>query len=71
MIVKKNTAALSLDDDAKLGDLMKRLSTEHGIETAKQLGLVSCKNSFFKTNANMSHEFKELVNTGVFGCFWL
>jgi hypothetical protein len=38
VIVKKDTASLSLDNDAKLGDLMKKLSTEHGIEIPKRLG---------------------------------
>lgn len=43
VIVKKDTASLSLDNDAKLGDLMKKLSTEHGIEIPKQVLLYKCK----------------------------
>lgn len=30
---------MSLDGDAKLGDVMKKLSAEHGIEVPKLLGL--------------------------------
>ena len=38
VIVKKNAAMLEMGDDAKLGDLMQRLSTDQGIEVSKQLG---------------------------------
>ena len=39
VIIKKDTASMSLDGDAKLGDVMKKLSAEHGIEVPKLLGL--------------------------------
>ena len=39
VIIKKDTASMSLDGDAKLGDVMKKLSAEHGIEVPKPLGL--------------------------------
>ncbi|CAK9058309.1 Hypothetical protein SCF082_LOCUS31117 [Durusdinium trenchii] len=34
---------MAFDGDAKLGDLMKKLSTEQGIEIAKQVLLYKCK----------------------------
>eukprot|EP00434_Breviolum_minutum_P017328 symbB.v1.2.015295.t2/scaffold1134.1/size135964/7 len=43
VIIKKDTASMSLDGDAKLGDVMKKLSVEHGIEVPKQVLLYKCK----------------------------
>eukprot|EP00437_Effrenium_voratum_P017149 CAMPEP_0181454320 /NCGR_PEP_ID=MMETSP1110-20121109/30177_1 /TAXON_ID=174948 /ORGANISM="Symbiodinium sp., Strain CCMP421" /LENGTH=113 /DNA_ID=CAMNT_0023578661 /DNA_START=81 /DNA_END=422 /DNA_ORIENTATION=+ len=34
---------LEMGDDAKLGDLMQRLSTDQGIEVSKQVLLYQCK----------------------------